>query len=106
MRGGVDQMWILKNSKDLFEYIQSRSLSSCKSIKHLTSLPFTRAILYICAREINVVFVSTILLLCCFFFTRNSNSIRIGCTCERSIIFWNCSDSVVWFFVLFLCTLN
>ena len=25
-------MWILKNSKDLFEYIQSRSLSSCNSI--------------------------------------------------------------------------
>jgi hypothetical protein len=26
-------MWILKNSKDLLEYIQSRSLSSCNSIK-------------------------------------------------------------------------
>jgi len=25
-RGGVNQMWILKNSKDLLEYIQSRSL--------------------------------------------------------------------------------
>jgi hypothetical protein len=25
-------MWILKNSKDLLEYIQSRSLSSCNSI--------------------------------------------------------------------------
>ena len=32
-RGGVNQMWILKNPKDLFEYIQSRSLSSCNSIK-------------------------------------------------------------------------
>ena len=32
-RGGVNQMWILKNSKDLLEYIQSRSLSSCNSIK-------------------------------------------------------------------------
>ena len=31
--GGVNQMWILKNSKDLLEYIQSRSLSSCNSIK-------------------------------------------------------------------------
>ena len=31
-RGGVNQMWILKNSKDLLEYIQSRSLS-CNSIK-------------------------------------------------------------------------
>ena len=32
-RGGVNQMWILKNSKDLLEYIKSRSLSSCKNIK-------------------------------------------------------------------------
>ena len=32
-RGGVNQMWILKNSQDLLEYIQSRSLSSCNSIK-------------------------------------------------------------------------
>ena len=32
-RGGVNQMWILKNSKDLLEYIQFRSLSSCDSIK-------------------------------------------------------------------------
>jgi hypothetical protein len=31
--GGVNRMWILKNSKDLLEYIQSRSLSSCNSIK-------------------------------------------------------------------------
>ena len=32
-RNGVNQMWILKNSKDLLDYIQSRSLSSCLSIK-------------------------------------------------------------------------
>ena len=32
-RRGVNQMWILKNSKDLPEYIQSRSLSSCNNIK-------------------------------------------------------------------------
>jgi len=32
-RGGVNQVWILKNSKDMLEYIQSRSLSSCNSIK-------------------------------------------------------------------------
>jgi len=32
-RGGVNQIWILKNSKYLLEYIQSRSLSSCNSIK-------------------------------------------------------------------------
>jgi hypothetical protein len=30
--GGVNQIWIMKNSKDLLEYIQSRSLSSCNSI--------------------------------------------------------------------------
>ena len=32
-RAGVNQLWILKNSKDLLEYIQSRSLSSCNIIK-------------------------------------------------------------------------
>ena len=32
-RGGVDQMWILKNSKDLLDYKQSRSLSSCNNIR-------------------------------------------------------------------------
>jgi hypothetical protein len=32
-RGSMDQMWILKNSKDLLKYIQFRSLSSCHSIK-------------------------------------------------------------------------
>jgi len=34
-KGGVNQMWILKNSEDQLEYIQSmqyRSLSSCNSI--------------------------------------------------------------------------
>ena len=31
-RGGVNQMWILKNPKYLLEYIQSRSLSSCNSV--------------------------------------------------------------------------
>ena len=30
---GVNQMWILNTSKDLLEYIQSRSLSPCNSIK-------------------------------------------------------------------------
>ena len=30
---GVNQMWILKTSKDLLEYLQSRYLSSCNSIK-------------------------------------------------------------------------
>jgi hypothetical protein len=32
-RGGVNQMWILKNSKDMLEYIQCRSLSSYYIIK-------------------------------------------------------------------------
>ena len=32
-RGEVNQMWILKNSKDMLEHIQSRSLSSCNIIK-------------------------------------------------------------------------
>ena len=40
-RACVNQMWILKNSKDLLEYIESMFLSSCASIKHLTSIPFT-----------------------------------------------------------------
>ena len=32
-RIGVTQMWILRKSKDLLEYIHSRFLSSCNSIK-------------------------------------------------------------------------
>jgi hypothetical protein len=32
-RSGVNQMWILKNYKDMLEYIQSRSLSSCNITK-------------------------------------------------------------------------
>jgi hypothetical protein len=32
-RGGMNQMWILKNSKYMLEYIQSRSLSSWNIIK-------------------------------------------------------------------------
>ena len=36
-RGGVNQMLIVKNSKDLLDYRQSNSLSSCNSIK--TSIP-------------------------------------------------------------------
>ena len=42
-RGGVNQVWILKNSSDLLEYIQSRSLSSCNSINtfDFSTQPFT-----------------------------------------------------------------
>ena len=32
-RGGVNQMWILKNTKDMLEYIRSRSLSFCNIIQ-------------------------------------------------------------------------
>jgi hypothetical protein len=32
-RGYLNQMWVLQNSKDLFEYIKLMSLSSCNSIK-------------------------------------------------------------------------
>ena len=35
----VNQMWILENSKDLLEYIESRPISSCNSNKHLTLYP-------------------------------------------------------------------
>ena len=46
-RGGVNQMWILKNSKDLLEYIQSRSpCPPTIALKHLTSLPSTQPIPY------------------------------------------------------------
>ena len=47
-RGVVNQMWILKNSKDLLEYIQYRSLSSCNSINtfdcttHYTIIPHSK----------------------------------------------------------------
>ena len=38
-RSGVNQMWILKNSKDLLDIMKSRSLSFCDSLRLLTSLP-------------------------------------------------------------------
>jgi len=38
---GVNQMWILKNSKDLLEYVQSKPLSSNKNIETFEFLPFT-----------------------------------------------------------------
>ena len=34
-------MWILKNSKDLLEYVQSKPLSSNKNIETFEFLPFT-----------------------------------------------------------------
>jgi len=44
-RYGENQMWILKNSIDLLEYILSRLLSSCKALKHLTFSPSTQLFL-------------------------------------------------------------
>ena len=44
-RGGVNQMWILKNSKDLLEYIQSSPSPPAIALKHLTSLPSTQRFL-------------------------------------------------------------
>jgi len=47
-RGGMNQMWILKNSTNLFEYIQSRSLCSGNSIKTFdfstlyTTIPYSK----------------------------------------------------------------
>ena len=40
-RGGVNQMWILKNSKDLLEYCNTPAIA----LKHLTSLPSTQLFL-------------------------------------------------------------
>jgi len=45
-RGGVNQMWILQNSKDLLEYIQSRPLSSCNNIKSFDFSTIYRTIPY------------------------------------------------------------
>jgi hypothetical protein len=36
---GMNQMWILKNSTDPLEYIQSRSISSCNIIKTIEQFP-------------------------------------------------------------------
>jgi hypothetical protein len=44
-RGGMNQMWILKNSKYLLEYIQSRPSPPAIALKHLTSLPSTQLLL-------------------------------------------------------------
>ena len=41
-RGGVNQMWIRKNSTDLLEYIYSRSSPPAIALKHFTSLPSTQ----------------------------------------------------------------
>ena len=38
---GINQMWILKNSKELLDNLQSHSLTSIHSIKHTIFRPFT-----------------------------------------------------------------
>ena len=38
---GINQMWILKNSKELLDNFNSNSLASVNSIKHTIFLPFT-----------------------------------------------------------------
>ena len=40
-RDGVNQIWILKNSKDLLKYIQSMSSPRAITLNHLISLFFT-----------------------------------------------------------------
>ena len=37
---GINQMWILKNSKELLDNLQSHSLTSIHSIKHMIFRPF------------------------------------------------------------------
>ena len=39
-RSGVNDMWFLKNAKELLESFRSNVLSTCNSMKRLTSLPF------------------------------------------------------------------
>ena len=53
-RGDVHQMWILKISKDLLEYLQSMSCSTWNSITHLTSLHITLLLLTLNKRQIKV----------------------------------------------------
>ena len=52
--GGVNQLWILKKPKDMLEYIQSRSLSSCNRIKTIdfstlyTTIPHSKLKVQLC----------------------------------------------------------
>jgi hypothetical protein len=45
-KSGVHQMWMLKNSKDMLEYIQSRSISACNCIKTFDLSTLYKAILH------------------------------------------------------------
>jgi hypothetical protein len=46
-RSGVNQMWILKNSKELLANLKAQNLSQINSIKHTTFRPFTLPFLMI-----------------------------------------------------------
>ena len=66
-RGGVNQMWILKNSNDMLEYIYSRYLSSCNNINScdfstlFTAIPHfklndkSRQLVQLCFMKIKVI---------------------------------------------------
>jgi hypothetical protein len=46
-RNGVNQMWILKNSKELLANLKTQNFSQINSIKHMTFRPFTLPFLMI-----------------------------------------------------------
>jgi hypothetical protein len=46
-RSGVNQMWILKNSKELLANLKAQNFSQINSIKHMTFRPFTLPLLMI-----------------------------------------------------------
>ena len=64
-RGYLNQMWVLQNSKDLFEYIKSMSLSSCNSIKTFDfSAHYTIPLSTLKVPSLSTLFIS---LFCSFF---------------------------------------
>ena len=78
-KGGVNQMWILKNSEDQLEYIQSihyRSLSSCNSIN-----TFDFSTLYITIPHSKWKDTLRELIQLCFI--KNNGQRRIQKTCAR-----------------------
>jgi hypothetical protein len=46
-RSGLNQMWILKNSKELLANLKAQNFSHMNSIKHMTFRPFTLPLLMI-----------------------------------------------------------
>jgi len=85
------QMWILKNSKDLLEYIQSRTLSSCNSIKTFDLSTLYTTILYPKLKDI----LKELVQLC--YINKNGQRISIQIPCLRKGQIWfgeNHSDSI------------